>query len=292
MSDTEYDDYEPDEQESPPVSLPSTPDFHKIMELPLEVVIPNEWNPNTMNDATFNRLVEEVKEVGFLDPIQVVEMDDGTYRILGGEHRYHAAKVLGWSRIQAVVLSGEKWKDVDLQKFVTVRLNVLRGKVNPDRMVKLYDEMAEKYGSDALQGMMAFTDQDAWDKMIKGIGRALRDSLPGVLGDKFDEAKQEIKTVEDLSNVLNNLFTNYGNTLDKNFMVFTYGGKEHIYVVMDGEMKKSMKKIRDSALDTNTDMTVLLGPALQQIAKALPAPTARAPEPGDEIDETGDPEPS
>lgn len=271
------------------VPVDETPKFNEIKEIDITLVIPNEWNPNTMNDVTFNRLVEEVKEVGFLDPIQVVEMDDGTYRILGGEHRYHAAKVLGWQRIQAVVLSGEKWKDVDLQKFVTVRLNVLRGKVNPDRMVKLYDEMAEKYGSDALQGMMAFTDQDAWDKMIKGIGRALRDSLPGVLGDKFDEAKQEIKTVEDLSNVLNNLFTNYGNTLDKNFMVFTYGGKEHIYVVMDGEMKKSMKKIRDSAMDTNSDMTVLLGPAIQQVAKGLPELTARAPEAGDETEETGDP---
>lgn len=247
----------------------SDPDFHETLLIPLDEIVPNEWNPNTMNDVTFNRLVQEMQEVGFLDPIQVVQRTDGKYRILGGEHRYHGAKVLGWTKIQAIVLRGDKWEDEDLQKFVTVRLNVLRGKINPSRMAALYDEMATKYGAEALSDLMAYTDQSAWEKTLKEIGRGLKASLPSDLADKFDDIKNEIKTVDDLSHVLNELFTNYGSTLDKNFMVFTFGGQEHVYVVLDPDSKKSVTALTDYCTASGQDINSVIGPVTSEWVKKI-----------------------
>jgi uncharacterized ParB-like nuclease family protein len=241
----------------------------EIREIPIEQIKPNPWNPNQMDEHTFDRLTQEIQEVGYIDPIQVVEMDDGTYRIIGGEHRWTAGKVLGWKKIQAVVLSDAKWKDEDLQKFVTVRLNVLHGKTNPDKFIKLYEEMASRYGEEALQGLFAYTDQDAWGKLKKEIGKGIKGSLSPELAKKFDEVIDEVKTVEGLSAVLNHLFTKYGNTLDHSYMVFTYGGKEHCYVVMDKETKRAVDGILSHCQEQSVDINTVIAPALKQAGAAL-----------------------
>jgi ParB/RepB/Spo0J family partition protein len=256
-------------------SADPTPEFHSVVELPIDQIECNPWNPNTMNDATFKRLVQELDAtaggVGFVDPIQVVQRTDGKYRILGGEHRYHAAKTLGWTKLQAVVLRGDRWEDEDLQKFVTVRLNVLRGKLNPERMASLYDEMATKYGADALSDLMAYTDQSAWEKTLKEIGRGIKASLPSELADKFDAAATEIKTVDDLSNVMNELFANYGSTLDKNFIVFTFGGQEHVYIALDSAAKKAVDALTEHCQKNNVDINSVIGPVTAEwVKKATP----------------------
>jgi hypothetical protein len=220
----------------------------------------NSWNPNAMDDVAFNRLVEELQDVGMIDPIQVVPLNDGTYRILGGAHRYQAAKVLGWNSLPCVVLGDAKWQDEDLQKLVTVRLNVLKGKINPERMAKLYNEMQAKYGDSALQGLLAYTDQDAWGKMLKSIGQGLKKSgLPKDVVDKFEDAAKELRSVDDLSTILNSLFTQYGDTLQYNFMVFTFGGKDHVYVCMNSRTNKAMKKIVAHCKEYKRDINEVIG---------------------------------
>jgi hypothetical protein len=48
--------------------------------------------------------------------------------------------------------------------------------------------------------------------------------------DSLEKVREELKTVDDLSLVLNRLFTEYGSTLDSNFMFFAWGGRSHILV--------------------------------------------------------------
>lgn len=240
----------------------------ELQEIALDKLIPNEWNPNTQDDKTFNRLVEEISSVGFIEPIQVVPLDDGTFRILGGEHRFHAARVLGFDKVPCVLLSGARWKDVDLQKFVTVRLNILKGRLNPEKMAKLYSEMADKYGEDAIKNMFAYTDESSWNKLVQAIGKSLdKSGLPKEIKDKFKDVSKEIKTVDGLSTILNKLFTDYGNTLDKNFMVFTFGGKQHVYIAMSKDTKKSVDKIMEYCKKRNVDINDVIAPKL---ADAVP----------------------
>jgi hypothetical protein len=236
-----------------------------IQDLSIEILDECPWNPNEMDDLSFNRLYDELNENGFIDPIQVVPIDNGRFQVLGGNHRFKAAKLLGinderFKKIPCVVLSEEKWKDEDLRKFVNLRLNVLRGKLNPTKFVDLYKDMVQKYGDDALQELMGFTSTDAWDKLVGSVRDALaKTGLPEDLVDKFDDkTKKEIKTVDGLAGILKGLFTEYGNTLPFGFMVFTFGGQDNIYVKLDEELKDKMWQIKERCYESKVDVADVL----------------------------------
>lgn len=249
-----------------------------IRDLKIEDIEKNPWNPNTMNEEGMNRLIQEIEEVGFIDPIQVVPMASGKYRLLGGEHRYDAMVSLGHLTIPAVVLSDDKWQDEDLQKLVTVRLNVLKGKLDPARMALLYDEMAKKYGDQALQNLFAYTDKGAYNKMLGSIQRGLKQAgVPQKVQKDFEESAKEARSVEDIGMILNDMFASYGDTVSQDFMVFTYGGHEHIYVAMDEPVAASMRKIAGRCERSGEAVLDLIGPAIRKVAANLrPAKKKRA----------------
>ena len=84
--------------------------------------------------------------------------------------------------------------------------------------------------------------------------------MPKEIADKFGEAAKEAKSVEDLSLILNHLFNKYGDTLKYSFMVFTYGGREHLYVAMNPKTKKAMDKVTAFCKEQEIDLNQLIGP--------------------------------
>lgn len=218
----------------------------KIRDVAIDQISANPWNVNEMDDETFNRLAEEIQSVGFIDPIQVVPMDNGTYMIIGGEHRWRVSKVLGYEVVPCVILDSQMWTEDDLKKFVSVRLNALHGKVNPEKFMNLYVDLAKRHDESALQALLGYTDEDAWKGLTKGVRKGLEDAgLSKEALKKFDEASAELMTVDDLSGILNRLFTDHGNDLKYNFMVMSFGGKDHLYVQFDNkaDFKRVQKKI-------------------------------------------------
>jgi ParB-like chromosome segregation protein Spo0J len=258
-----------------------TPPKHLLAYLPVDDLIPNAWNAQTQSEDVFLRLVDEIAEVGFIDPIEVVALEDGRSRIIGGEHRWMAAKKAGLDEVPCVVLQGKKWNDVDLQKFVTVRLNAIRGKIDPAKFAKLYEEMAGKYGKEALQALMGYTDAKAFSKVVDGARKGLKKALPPDMVKEFDKAAKDAHTVEDLQKIIQMLFAKYGDTVEKSFMVFTYGKQEHIYVAMSRPMKKAMDKVvgycKVSGADLNEVMAPIAHECMQKAIAALAAAKDAAP---------------
>lgn len=235
-------------------------DIGKVELLDTDLLEPVPGNPNEMGADAFDRLVKEIREVGFIDYPQVVPMDDGSYRILGGTHRWEAAKVLQMRQIPCIVLSGEKWKDDDLQRLVNVRLNVLHGKQNPDKMIALYREMAARYGEKVLQDLFGYVDQDAWTKIVKQMKRGVKAAgLPKEAQQKFEKAADEAKSMKDLGAVLSHLFSEYGDTLQYGFMVFSHGGKEHIYVAMSKRTRKAVDRLLRYCREWMVDINDVIG---------------------------------
>ena len=61
----------------------------------------------------------------------------------------------------------------------------------------------------------------------------------------------------------------YGDTVDKNFMIFTFGGKEHLYISMDENTRKSMRKVLGFCKKYNRDINAVLGDvALEWVKEA------------------------
>lgn len=247
-----------------PEPLPSVESFqqpkHELVYLPVLKLVPNPWNPQTMDSESFNRLVDEIGQVGFIAPMQVVPLDDGTYRIIGGEHRWKAAQVAGLKEVPCLLLSQEQWKDADLQKFVTVRLNILQGRLDPTKFIDLYKEMTDKYGEESLQQLLGFTDKNAFQSLLKDVKKGMHKALPKALQKEFDDAAKQVQTVEDLSKIIQTMFTRYGDTVNQSFMVFSHGAKQHIYIAMTSGMKKAMDKVIEYCRNSGEDINDFMEP--------------------------------
>lgn len=233
-------------------------------DVPLRLISPNENNPNEMDDSTFNRLVKEIEETGFVSPIQIVPAQGGKYKIIGGEHRWNAAKILGWEKIPCNILVDEKFLDPDLRELLTVRLNVIQGKLNPEKFLKLYKRHAQKYGVDQLKSLFGFTETDAWAKLTKGVEQAVADTGIGgkQLLQELAKRSRKTKTVDGLGKTLKDLFKQYGSDLKHSFMVFVYGGKRHLYVTLDDGTFSSLEKMIDTCRRKNLDINRILNKIL------------------------------
>lgn len=240
-------------------------------DVPIELIEPNDWNPNEMEDETFNRLVEEMDETGIITPIQIVPSEGGKFRIIGGEHRWAGAKSLGLTSIPANILTDDKFVDEDLQKLLTVRLNVIQGKMNPDKFITMYQDVAERYGTEQLQALFGFTETDAWNKLTKGLQKAVKETGIGGSGllAELEKKTKKIRTVDGLGSVLKNIFKKYGSDLTNSFMVFTYGGKQHLYITASEETMASMVKITEHCRETDKDVNDVISSFLKEAADTI-----------------------
>lgn len=223
----------------------------QIEYIPVELLHANEYNPNKQKDVTFNKLVENIEEIGFVEPIMVRPHPEkeGEYEIISGHHRVEAAKIVGYTEIPCII----QWDfDEDMAKFQLVRMNVLRGELDPMKFTKLFNELSDKYGEELTKDMMALVDQKAFEKLYIDVKK----ELPKDLQKKLEKTKKEIKDVDGLSRILNNIFANYGDTLDFNFLVFTYGNKEHYWVQMSKDVRDRVKDLHEISVRNKADINI------------------------------------
>jgi hypothetical protein len=238
------------------------------MDLPMEKIIPDSENPNEMDQGEFDLLVENIREVGFIDPITVIPLASGNYGIIGGEHRWRAAQAVGMREIPADVVQGERWKDEDLRHCQNVRMNVIHGKLNPEKMLQMYNKMAAKYGEKAIR-LLGFASDTAFKKIVKVVKKDLRSSLPPEMANEFDKQAKEAKTINDLEHIIQHLFQEHGDSINHSYMVFTWGGKEHVYIAMSKDTHTSLKKIMNRARKDGLDINELIGTTLKEIADSI-----------------------
>lgn len=245
------------------VSAPAVPKLERstleVFDLPIALLDNSTENPNAMDEATFDELVEGMRKDGFDEPIHVVPeyLEDGKtktgrYIIASGHHRVKAAGVLKMEKVPAIIKEG--WDD-DARKAALLRRNVLRGKIDPERFTKLYDEMKKRHDPKVLQRMLGITSDAAFKQLYKNATK----NLPSRVKKQLDEAKEEIKSVDDLSSVLNKIFKEHGSELDHGFLTFSFGGKEHHMFKTDEELNDLLKEFEERVIskdggDTATDV--------------------------------------
>jgi ParB/RepB/Spo0J family partition protein len=229
--------------------------------VPIGELIPNEHNPNQMTDAEFNMLADNMEQTGITDPILVRRLPDGRLRIIGGHHRWEAAKLLGFEEVPVTIIDDPDFDD-DAERFQIVRMNAIHGKMTPDRFVKLYQSLNKKYSDEIAAEMFGFVDEEDFKKLTK----QMKASLPKDLQADFEKAAKEIKTVDGLAKLLNGMFTKYGATINHNFMILDYGGKDSVWIRMAPAEKKKLIALGyrciDKAVTLDSVMNGLLDWAL------------------------------
>lgn len=237
-------------------------DVKEIVWLDIELVHPNEWNPFEQNDETFNNLVDNMREAGFQDPVLVApdKEKSGTYKVVDGEHRWQAGRVLEYKQIPCIIC--EDW-DEDQMKFQTMRFNMIKGNINPLKFGTMFKAMALKYGEEVTRKLMAI-DRKEFEKLYK---RTL-ENVPPEIRKQLQKSKKEIDNVQTLSSVLNNLFKKYGDTVKHGFMIFTYGGKPHTWIIMNETIKDKLEELKDACVDHDINLNVMFEIIFEEMSLA------------------------
>lgn len=94
-----------------------------------DIDVDPEQPRKVFDEETIKELAESIKEHGVLSPILVRLCDGGAYRIIAGERRYRACKLLGLETIPAII---QKLDADDSQRLLTQLVeNLQREDLNP-----------------------------------------------------------------------------------------------------------------------------------------------------------------
>ena len=80
------------------------------------------------------------------------------FRIVGGHHRFDAAAYLGLEEVPVTVIMDDSF-DEDQERFQLVRMNMIRGKLDPQAFFDLYNWLAPAYSDEVLQDAFGFADE-------------------------------------------------------------------------------------------------------------------------------------
>jgi len=229
----------------------------EIKDLNIDEIITTAENPNVMDEKKFNQLYKVIEKEGFDQPIKVWWNEEiKKYEVVKGNHRYQVIKILGNKTIPAVIGTYEN-RDEMLKDLV--RDNIVKGKLDPIKFTQLFDKVSKDGSKDALKEVMGFTDEAEFTRVYKEV----KDSLPEDLKKKLEKSKDQIKTIDDLSYVLNKMFAEYGDTLPIGFIVFNFGKETHFWVKMDKELKDRMTALTDKCKEENIDISIKLNEILK-----------------------------
>lgn len=193
--------------------------------VPIDDLEPDPRNPNKEDLATFNELVEGIKRDGVVETLLVRPAGEtGKWVITAGEHRWKAAKLAGVTHVP--ILIKQDW-DADEAGIQLVRLNALRGRLDPERFTKLYTELKGKFSEPELRKRLGFSGKDAeFRRLLKSVTAG----LPASVRAEVEKRAEKIRRVEDLAAVVQSIFTKYGATVAAHFIVFAFGGQTHLMV--------------------------------------------------------------
>ncbi len=113
----------------------------KVVEIELDKIEPNEYNPNAMKPREFNALKGNIKKNGFLLPI-LLRAEKEKFIIVDGEHRWRACLELKYEKIPAVILEKEGKSDI-ISKLLSLQMNKIRGEHDEYKEGLIYQEAIE-----------------------------------------------------------------------------------------------------------------------------------------------------
>lgn len=208
----------------------------------IDLLHPNPRNPNVMSEKQFNLLADNIERMGITDPILVRPHPEleGHYRIIGGQHRWEVAKSLDFTEVPVTIVDDPDFDD-DAEAFQIVRHNIISGQMDPAKFAKLVESLNEKYSHEVAAELFGFSDEAEFKKLINATAK----SLPKELQKQFKDAAKELKSIDDLAKLLNDLFSKFGDTLPHGYMFVDFGGAESVWLRMQTGQLKDFRTLAD-----------------------------------------------
>ncbi|MBC7224029.1 MAG: ParB/RepB/Spo0J family partition protein [Anaerolineae bacterium] len=125
------------------------PEVPGVMEVPVDRVFPNPYQPRQAHDAeALRELAESIREHGVLQPLIVTEvrpddpLDPPRYQLVTGERRWRAAQLAGLQTVPVLV------KETTPQQMLELALveNIQRADLSPLEEAQAYAQLMEEFG--------------------------------------------------------------------------------------------------------------------------------------------------
>jgi ParB family chromosome partitioning protein len=117
----------------------------ELKEIPLEALVVGQSQTRPDPNEGIEELAQSIAKQGLLEPIVVAPVGDGTYEILAGQRRVLAHQHLGYSSIQAKVLT-EKM-DEAAKQAISATENLVRIDPPTRAKINLCTTLYRRYGS-------------------------------------------------------------------------------------------------------------------------------------------------
>jgi len=125
---------------------------YQILSVPIEKIVPNTYNPNSVAPPELKLLYDSIKEDGYTMPIVCYHVkEDDTYIIVDGFHRYRIMLDYPdiYERESGKLPVSVIDKPLDCRMASTIRHNRARGSHDVDLMSNIVAELHELGRSDA-----------------------------------------------------------------------------------------------------------------------------------------------
>ncbi|MBA7535343.1 Nucleoid occlusion protein [subsurface metagenome] len=233
----------------------------EAVSIPVEKLFPSDDNPNRQTGDTFGALVKSIQELGFVEPILVRRRaDSDEYDIVSGDHRWQAAKVLSMEKVPCVAVDDLSDDQVGI---LLVRMNAIRGNIDPVKFTKLFNKLRKKHSPDYLRAQMAMTSETVFGRLYKDV----RKSLPPEVKRRLDETKEEIQDVDGLARAIQRVMAEFGSDLELQFIVFQFGGQRHVLVQASSRTWANLERIIEECREREVDINEHLNRLLEKDVK-------------------------
>jgi len=113
----------------------------RVENIDVDTITPNPFQPRKhFDDNALTELSESIKEHGLLQPIVVIEKEEG-YLLIAGERRLRAHKLAGFVQIKAIIADAEI-DDIKLRELALLE-NIQRENLNAIELANSYAELIE-----------------------------------------------------------------------------------------------------------------------------------------------------
>lgn len=144
-----------------------------VVEIGVEELTPNPWNPNRMSAAMREKLKTYLQREGFVEPLVVRPIAKG-HQILGGFHRWEIAKELGYKTVPCVVVNVDDHR----AKVLTINLNEMKGQSLPSLLASLIHDLSKERTMEDLERQLPYSIAELNDSLdLLKIPEGLEDFL-------------------------------------------------------------------------------------------------------------------
>lgn len=118
-------------------------DSEKVWQIPLSEIVPNREQPRKrFSEEDLADLVLSIQTHGVLQPITVMEREDGGYELIAGERRLRASEMAGKTTVPALVRVASRREQLELALIE----NIQRADLNPIEEAFAYDRLMSEFG--------------------------------------------------------------------------------------------------------------------------------------------------